>query len=505
MTTGRLRAINEADAPPSIEEIEAEHPGTMGYTGGIWDYLEVGSLRIVATYGGVFMSQNGGTWKPQSQGISVHPRMRLPYTSFGQVQLAGGMDQEESALFRSADGGVTFRRVTGAPFDQPFTYIRMQSESVAYGSYEWSDQETGTRYGPRIYRSTNGGVSWSPLNSDDIAFTQTGFAGQFVKLIAGGNTAGRLVVVMRDTEDKYLFATSDDSGSTWSTETEINGCMAHDGDPFVDGDTMMVPAYDGVSVYGYCRTTDAGENWEFVNITTSPQFGPGALITDPVGNLLLISRMVPFESTDGGATFAMKECLMGITEPPGAIESGAFDASGGLWVIYFDRTGASLPNVWRSADGGCTWDLTSVSNSLDDDVEDNVLDIDPDLDLVENALRGAGTATSRQVRIIGVGRKGSTSTRIMWGDLPTNVRQVTATVGGRAIVLTFKAPTTKGPGTVRYRSQCTSPRQRTSTVTSTKLIHTHANLAVGKRYTCTIIAMNPIGNSFPAQISRTVS
>ena len=491
------------DATPdlTIEEIEAENPGALGYLGELWDYLEVGSLRIAATFGGVFMSLDGAAWKAQSDGIPVHPRLRLLHTSFGNTHLAGGISEEESALFRSSDGGVNFTRVLDVPMYQAFSYMRMQSATVAYGSYEATDLE-GIRYGPKIYRSVNGGINWEPLNNEEITFEQSGYAGQYVRLIVNVSPSPHLVVVTADIFGAYFVATSEDGGLTWDAQTEIAGCLAHNGEPHVDGDTLMLPAKNGAGGYGYCRSTDAGSSWSFVSVTSSSQFKPGSLLVQPDGSLLALSSLAPFVSDDDGASWSLKPCG-DISPPIGPVESGEFDNSGALWAVYFDHTGGSLPNVFRSPDSGCSWDVTSVSNSLDDDLEDNVLDLEPDVDLEpESGLHMKRLTGSRTVRVIGVGNTGSTRSKVYWGPKPTAPRGLTAIAGKRTIALAFTAPITKGPGTLVYTSRCSSPGRRSTTVKSAKLTHLHKNLVSGRTYSCTVFVSNPMGNSGSVKISK---
>ena len=497
---------------PTVEEIvnAPGNPQPLGYFGdSVQGYVETPQVRMVLGYGGVFASTDGGnSWIPQSRGIPVHPRLRLPYTSFGDTKIAGGMSEQESALFRSVDGGATFRRVGGVPYAQPFEYVHLVSETVAFGSYRWSDLE-GVHYGPKIFVTNNRGGSWTPLNDGEITFEQVGFAGQFEVLITTTETPGRIIAIMRSTLDELFISTSLDNGASWDAQTQISGCNPHQGESFANGDLILVPAtgvVDGVTKYGYCRSTDGGESFSFVPITTNRSFNPGNFLFQPSdGSMLLISpNFVPFVSSDNGATFTWKACSE-VTQSVGQVESGTWDSTGALWVVRFDPSGATLPGTFRSPDGGCTWDETSISYSLDDDVEDNVLEIDPDVGLVTDGVSAQGTTGSRNVRIIGVGAKGSIKTNVYWGSVPSPPRKPTAATGGRKLVITFMAPTVKGPGTVKYTSQCKSPGKRTSTVTNALLVHTHTNLVAGAAYTCTIVAINPIGPSSTASVSKKVS
>ena len=499
-----------AQEGPTIEEINNTDPGAFGYLGGIWSFADNGDVQMVSTFGGMFASNDdGASWVSQSRGIPLHPRLRLPYTRFGSSVLMGGMAEQENALFRSDDAGKTFTRVNGTPYDNPFTYIRLQSTSVAYGSYKWWDNSD--RSGPRIYRSNDGGLTWGLLNSGDITFVAeseaTGWAGQSPVLIADTTSPGVMTAVMEATDDKYWFTQSTDAGETWDAMSEIADCQPHVGDPYVDGDLFMVPAkhvVDGTLRYGYCRSTDGGASWTFAPITTSRQFKPGALLTDSDGNLLAITALAPFESADDGATWSLKTCA-NTTQPIGAIDSGSFDSDGALWVVYFDSAGVSPPNVYRSPDEGCSWDVTSVTNSLDEELEDQVLDIEPDPDaIVEESLRPSAAGTSRTVRLIGVGLKGSTRAKVYWGKVPTAVRRPSASVSGRNLTLRFTAPTAPGPGSVTYTSRCISPKKRTSVVTNKLNSHLHRNLVVGATYACTITATNPIGESPSVRVSKKI-
>lgn len=524
--TSEVCEASTPSTPPAVSDIDATSPGTLGYLGGVNAYVATTDVRMVATYGGVFASADGGSsWVPQSRGIGTHPRLRLPYTRSGSTVLIGGDGQQESALFRSVDGGATFTRAGGAPYDQPFSYIRLQSSTVAYGAYVTSDGSLPPTTGLRVHRSTNSGSTWTPINAEEVSVLAG--ADDTPVLIAEGTVSGSRVIVLKSYGDGKLFVTrSTDSGATWSGESEMTGCLSSAGDAQATGDRLLVPARNASNVRGYCRSVDAGVTWSFVPISSSSQFAPGAIVQQPDGSLLVLSALVPYVSTNGGASFSAKACAK-VTTPIGPIVSGDFDALGALWVVYFDSSGASLPEVYRSATGGCTWDVTSVSNLLSDDDEDHVQEVEPDPVAAGGASSSArspglssgpsvggasamvsATATasqgSRSVRLVGVGSKGSLTTTVYWGPKPSKVRSVSASSKKGTLTLKVTAPTTKGPGTLGYSSTCTSNGKKTSQATSRTTSIVHRGLSPRSTYKCVVVATNPMGSSPSTSITTKI-
>lgn len=496
---------------------EAHGARPLGFIGIIHSYVELPKIRMVAADAGIFASVNDGdTWQPQSRGLNLHPNVRAPYTRYGNTLLAGGNNITGSGtvfatgLFRSTNGGVSFTRVTDIPFDIPFDYVHLQSEDVAYGEYLGYDFErVGDYEGPKIFRSINGGASWSPLNEGPYAFEVSGlYGGPTLRLIANGTSLNDVVVVMETINNKYSTYTSNDGGVTWSPETDMtaaSGCMPNYGENYVHDNVIMIPAtlYNiDSALVGYCRSTDAGITWDFVPVSNTPAFQPGTPIQHD-GKLLVFSNDVPYESADDGATFTPVECD-GEAIPIGPIEAGEFDSSGALWVVFFDPSGSEPPNVFHSPDSGCSWDLTSVTNAIDDSVEDNVLDIDPDFEVAETSATKLGRTGSRTVRIIGVGKRGSTVAKIYWGPIPTKVRELAVSKKGRILTLKFKAPLRPGQGKLTYTSRCRARGQRTSTVSgsSTTLVQV---LEYGGNYKCSVWATNIIGPSLNVNFTKKIT
>lgn len=365
--------------------------------------------------------------------------------------------------------------------------------------------------GLRVFRSTNSGATWSAINGETVS-VEAG-ADDTPVLIAEGTAPGVRVIVLKSYGDgKLLVTRSTDSGSTWTEGTAIAGCLSSGGEAQAKGDRLLVPARNSAGARGYCRSTDAGTTWSFVPITTSAQFAPGAIIEQPDGALLVLSTLVPYVSANGGASFAAKTCAK-VTTPIGPVVSGDFDALGALWAVYFDSSGASLPEVYRSATGGCTWDVTSVSIQLSDDEEDQVQDVEPDpvsasgsstsagLTVAASSVSTLATANqgSRTVRLVGVGSKGSLTTTVHWGPKPSKVRSVSASSKKGTLTLKVTAPTTKGPGSLTYSSTCTARGKKTSQASSRTLTVVHRGLAKGATYRASSSRRTPWEHRHPSR------
>ena len=108
-----------------------------------------GQVLALGTYGdGIFLSEDRGeSWRRSNEGLdTLDIAVVYSLPSDAQVMLAVAT---EGGLFRSADGGKSWRSVVGA--DQKFTVLTEGSNIL------WAGDETG-----QLLSSSDGGQSWQP-------------------------------------------------------------------------------------------------------------------------------------------------------------------------------------------------------------------------------------------------------------------------------------------------------------------------------------------------------
>jgi photosystem II stability/assembly factor-like uncharacterized protein len=193
-----------------------------------------------------------------------------------------------------------------------------------FAAASFPDPLVGTVVGG-IYRTTDGGVSWTSQQGPD------GY-GSYADVVFTDVNTGTIVgsggTILRTT----------DGGKTWvdqasGTSLTLNGVS------FIDADNGMVVGVEGLIL----RTTDGGETWiEQESGTDAPLYGvwlSDAMTTTVVGGFGTILR-----TTDGGAAWV------------------AQDGGGELWLnavsfgsattgVAVSRDGAYL----RTTDGGAMW------------------------------------------------------------------------------------------------------------------------------------------------------
>jgi hypothetical protein len=181
------------------------------------------------------------------------------------------------------------------------------------------------------YISTAGGAagSWSAGGTFDttvfnpryIGFIPIGSGGRFVALLETGGDA-----------DIQL---SDDNGLTWrSAPGRPTECARSAGGILTQNGVTIMAQADG----SVCRSTDGGENWTYVPVTS--QFLSAPLVVD--GAFTAWNQWSRFQSTDG-LTWSSKQGTTGVRPIPLA------RAASGTFVTVIGQYGEQ--QFYRSTDG----------------------------------------------------------------------------------------------------------------------------------------------------------
>ena len=372
-----------------------------------WMYLQRanddGSIPDAAVNGAIAQS------KAMGQASKGSPSTDQVWTELGPSNI-GGRVRDSSAdpttpgvayvatgsggLWKTTDGGVTLNSVWPHYLPQSLGAVEVDSKGVVWvGSGEPDHGGGSSYYGNGVYKSTDGGATWTNMGLED------------------GDTVGEIVIDPRDENRVFvavmgalhdtlpsrgLFMT-EDGGTTWTRvlapETASTGAIdvaINKANP----DIMLATTWDkirdeksrifGPHAYLY-RSTDGGRTWTKNHNPPLPQSptDPAAQNTNTlVGRMgvafsdsdatraYLISSTAAgnyngfFTSTDAGATWA----------PVGAQTGGTLQTISGGFAWWFGRVYvdpanpmhvfADGVNLAESTNGGATW-ITSQTPHAD--------------------------------------------------------------------------------------------------------------------------------------------
>ena len=236
-------------------------------------YVGTGVNTIFAdsSYGdGVYKSVDGGeNWQHVGLEDSRHIGRILVDPHNPDIVLVATMGHssgpnEERGVFRSADGGRTWKKVlykdnVTAAVDLCF---EPENPRVVYATL-WhglrKPGQKGTSYGPGsgLYKSLDEGITWKQITGHGLPEEDWGRAGVAV---APGNHGQRVYLIVEVKDKKGGLFRSDDAGATWKKATEdqrISGSW-YMSEIFVDpknADIVYVPSQN---LY---RSNDGGHNF----------------------------------------------------------------------------------------------------------------------------------------------------------------------------------------------------------------------------------------------------
>ena len=274
-------------------------PGTPASTGG-GNVAPVDLVFTDADRGLAFVAQSGGAtllYETTDQGISWKP-LDLP-AGVNRVSRVTFLDAQNAyavgpdTLLRSADGGKTWaRRAAGA--GQDLTSIRCATVDTCLLTVKGGD---------RLLRTTDGGVTVTPIT----AATQAIFAAAFAspsRVVAAG--AGGATVVSDDGGINYT-PIGTDIGATYVS-------MRHGPSPQI--------AYALGRNGQLARTTDGGASWRALSVPTSAELGDVSFASVDLGYALDL-RGGLFKTANGGQSWQTLD--PGTTAAPQAVAALAND------------------------------------------------------------------------------------------------------------------------------------------------------------------------------------
>jgi photosystem II stability/assembly factor-like uncharacterized protein len=342
---------NDIDAPFGADGI-AFDPLVNGR---VWAFTE-------DEEGGVYRSVDGGaTW----EAVTL-PGFSYPTSLVAHPTEANTVYVEASGLFfRSGDGGDTWEEAGSTGFRR----LVAMSEDAIYAIYDDIPPSS-----PAIVRSTDDGETWEPF--------ETGIEGASItSLVIDPNDPTQLYAGGRN-GSVYRTTTS---GSTWElVEAELPNGGAFEAPQLAIAATQPATLY--YASEGVYRSMDKGESWTRTSSGLSAM-PIAALAVDPTDSLHLFTNGRQGElvtSTNGGTTWITIPLtptlyleIRSIVFAPSASE-----------VLYFSTFG---DGVFRSADGGVTWNQAATGLPLDGDSYFGIIDIAVDPTNSEHVLAAVDT------------------------------------------------------------------------------------------------------------------
>lgn len=351
-------------------------------------------MFVTDNYAGVIKSTDRGkSWRPANTGISVRGGPSGDaYTIFSltidqndpNIVWAGtNGDGGAFGVFKSTDGGGTWALkntgISDGGFGIVFRGFTVQTgnSSVVYAQAELPTAVQGREFNRttgRVYKSTDGGGSWSLIWS-------------------GANLARYLIVDPTDAATLYISTgifdreamnsdcaagilgaggvgvlKSIDGGANWTainaglTDLYVGALRMHPSNPQIlfaaTGNNACSGGHDGNIVSGLFRTSNGGTSWTKVisnDIFTAVAFSPSSPNVVYAG-----SARAFYRSTDGGTTWASFSKQSGSEWGPAGIRAGVpidvvidpDDAN----ILYANNYGGG---VFASTDGARSWKVWS--------------------------------------------------------------------------------------------------------------------------------------------------
>lgn len=302
------------------------------YVVGTNDYLDVGpALAAYSDNGGNNWTGQVLTWPNQNDvqplDVAVSPGF---FTDLISAPRGIGV-----GLRYSEERGVTWSESTGGPIDFGYSVLDFRKRVVFD---RLNNSQAYTFKAGSFYRSLNGGMTWSVVNSSLPAASEE----EFISLVASFLTTGKLWLGLGSSG----LWTSGDGGSTWAQITNVTHCRVFGigkdslGSPIL----FLYGIVTSDSGWGIFRSVDTGVTWERIN-ETGKLFGaePIAIAGDRnvVGRVYLATR---------GRGLLVGEEGTGPSPPPGPSRppmlSPVVIAMGGEWRYY---QALSMPPVIPAA------------------------------------------------------------------------------------------------------------------------------------------------------------
>ena len=322
---------------------------------------------------GIYRSTDGGyQWKRLDSRINDVYQMAMDPTNPDIIYAACG----ELGIMKTRDGGNTWKEINkGLEGIKTVRYISLAVDPInSKAIYAGSGDSGG-----HIYRSENGGDSWTNLTKNREKIYPDGWWIREVNWPGGKNYSAQCLTIDPEGSAR-IYATgrsgiwrSDDNGITWHAKVYgLEGAgMLGIAINQADADMFFVGEYD----YLMFRTVDGGKtfdrplkgigNWDIIDnrdvwqkyraksglaFAIDPRNTPATIYIGTAGSSENTGTI--FKSSDGGDSW--REANNGL--PVGRVTALAIDQTNynKLFAIFQDH------GLYRTTDGGSTWSMVDI-------------------------------------------------------------------------------------------------------------------------------------------------
>lgn len=309
------------------------------------DTIYAASDVLMGFTGGVYKSTDrGDSWADASQGIAALAISSVAIDPQDTSNIyAGTGDASGGYLYRTQDGGVTWSRgyytINPPPYEQQ-VYDFSAIKAIAVDPL---DSQKLYMVATNFYTSTNQGERFYKV--DTVEYPAS---------IAIAAHASSPIYVGTSFKGIYKSA---DGGQTWAPKTQ--GLPTISGRPNAVRSLAIDPTspdtvWAGTDFGGgVLKTVDGGEHWQVKGFTAYASLAVEAIAVHPQNsNIILVGASsgegAIYKSTDGGSTWQPK--IEGIAP----VQQFVFDPRNPSW-IYAAVEGYGSSGVLRSFDGGESW------------------------------------------------------------------------------------------------------------------------------------------------------
>ncbi|HJQ84083.1 MAG TPA: hypothetical protein VKA21_08410 [Candidatus Binatia bacterium] len=290
---------------------------------------------------GVTKSTDGGdTWSPTS--LDWPWVFRLAVDASGRVHAATG-----AGVFTSADGGNSWAAANAGLHAASVMALAPGPDGTILAATDWIG----------VWSGTNDGGPWLPRNGD----LPIGVNAAATTAVADPAASGTLYAGVLN---QGVFKTID-GGTTWQ---HADTGLAVTSSPFSSNITLAIDPQTPTTLYaalwkaGVFKTTDGGASWTALDVVGPDSLTPPvALAIDPAApdtvyvGLWGAPASSIRKSTDGGATWVSAELSNPNPLAPRQVSQIVVDPNTPTTVY----ASASPEGIYKSVDGGLTWQLAS--------------------------------------------------------------------------------------------------------------------------------------------------
>lgn len=368
--------------------------------------LNKDTVISVGNVGTILRSINGGqTWTVIPSGVTTNL-----FSIFFLNNSIGWTGGENGTLLKTTDGGLNWNLETFPDIYSTITSIYFVNSTTGYISANFMTSFSD------IYKTTNGGVSWTMISQWQESVNQIQFVTPLIgwcigdavrKTIDGGSTWitqwPSLSFVWHDIEmidslrgwivGSYgKIARTDNGGSSWNAQTSNTTYTLNSIELFNDSSAITTGFFTtslGNNVM--TKTTDKGQNWQSISITPYWLLNDMSFANDSLGWGVGIQGNI-FKTIDGGQTWnnfygngrmklekvAFSDSIHGVA---GSMEGVLYQTSDGgkswnftnmfgayitkIYTPYKDTIYLScLSKFYHSFDGGLTWSYSNTPESF---------------------------------------------------------------------------------------------------------------------------------------------